>query len=181
MSNVVSVQKSAVVSKEEMVGRLARHLEQQPESVQASDKLLKRLEVASLILPVAALVAAIALIATSGASLSESIPAAVFGVWGFFAPCIFLIGLHTIITRAFPPVRFLLTAQTTKDLGFLTESKAVGAGVYIIVAALVFAACCTMGAYAFFDQSILSVLIPVIIVFSVGSGLCGTWLRKQTA
>ena len=181
MSNALSVQKAAVVSKEEMVDRLARHLEQQPNSVQASDKLLKRLEVASLVLPVAALVAAIVLIATSGASLEKSLPAAVFGVWGFFAPCIFLIGLHSIIIRAFPPVRFLMAAEAKNSLGFLTESKAVGAGVYIMLAALVFAACCAMGAYAFFDQSILSILIPVIIVFSVGSGLCGTWLRKRTA
>ena len=181
MSNVVSVQKAAVVSKEEMVDRLARHLEQQPQSVQASDNLLKRLEVASLILPVAALAAAITLIATSGASLSESIPAAVFGVWGFFAPCIFLIGLHSIIIRAFPPVRFLMAAQTKKSPGFFAGPVAVGMGVFIIVSALVFAACCAMGGYAFFNPDILEILIPVIIVYSVGSGLCGTWLRKQTA
>jgi hypothetical protein len=181
MSNAVDLRQAVVISEEEMAGRLVRHLEQQPESVQAADKLLRRLEVASLILPVAAMVAAIVLVATSGASLEKSIPAAVFGVWGFFAPCIFLIGLHSILIRAFPPVRFLLTAQTTKDLGFMTESKAVGAGVYIVVAALVFAACCAMGAYAFFNPNILEILIPVIIVFSVSSGLCGTWLRKRTA
>ena len=179
MSNAVSVQKVAVVSKEEMVDRLARHLEQQPESVQASDKLLKRLEVASLILPVAALAAAIALIATSGASLSESIPAAVFGVWGFFAPCIFLIGLHTIVIRAFPPVRLLMAAQNKKSPGLFAGPTAVGMGVFIIVSALVFAACCAMGGYAFFNPDILNILIPVIIVFSVGSGLMGTLLRKR--
>jgi hypothetical protein len=180
MSNVVSVQKAAVVSKEEMVDRLARHLEQQPQSVQASDKLLKRLEVASLILPVAALVAAVVLIATSSASLSKSIPAAVFGVWGCLAPCIFLIGLHSAVIQAFPPVRYLMAAQT-KSPGFFAGSTAVGMGVFIMAAALVFAACCAMGGYAFFNPNILNILIPVIIVFSVGSGLCGTWLRKQAA
>jgi len=163
-----------------MVSRLAGHLDKLPESVRAADKLMKRLEVASLILPLAALVTAIVLVATSSASLEKSIPAAVFGVWGFLAPCIFLIGLHSSIIRAFPPVRFLMAAETKNGLGFLTESKAVGAGVYIMVAALVFAACCAMGAYAFFDPNILSVLIPVIIVFSVGSGLCGTLLRRRT-
>jgi hypothetical protein len=181
MSNLAGVQQAAVVSKEEMVDRLARHLTRQPESVRASDKLMKSLEVASLILPLAALVAAIVLIATSSASLSESIPAAVFGVWGCLAPCIFLIGLHSIIIRAFPPVRYLMAAQTKKSPGFFTGSTAVGMGVFIMVAALVFAACCAMGAYAFFNPNILSILIPVIIVFSVGSGLCGTWLRKRTA
>jgi hypothetical protein len=54
-------------------------------------------------------------------------------------------------------------------------------GVFIMVAALVFAACCAMGGYAFFNPNILNILIPVIIAFSVGSGLCGTWLRKRTA
>lgn len=181
MSNAVSVQKSAVISKEEMVGRLARYLEQRPESVRASDKLMKRLEVASLILPVAALVAAIVLVATSGASLSESIPAAAFGVWGCFAFWIFLIGLHIVVIRAFPPVRYLLAAQTKKSPGFFTGSTAVEMGVFIMGAALVFAACCAMGAYAFFNPNILEILIPVIIVFSVGSGLCGTWLRKRMA
>ena len=181
MSNAVRVQESVVMSKEEMVGRLARHLEQQPESAQAADKLLKRLELTSLVLPLAALVAAIVLIATSGASLEKSLPAAVFGVWGFFAPCIFLIGLHTIVIRAFPPVRLLMAAQNKKSPGLFAGPTAVGMGVFIIVSALVFAACCAMGAYAFFNPNILEILIPVIIVFSVGSGLCSTWLRKRTA
>ena len=181
MSNLAGVQQAAVVSKEEMVDRLARHLEQQPESVRASDKLMKRLELASLILPLAALVAAIVLVATSSASLSESIPAAVFGVWGCLAPCIFLIGLHSVVIRAFPPVRTLMAAQAKTSPGFFTGSTAVGMGVFIMVAALVFAVCCAMGAYAFFNPDILDILIPVIIVFSVGSGLCGTWLRKRAS
>jgi hypothetical protein len=179
MSEAV-VRKAEVVSKEEMVGRLAHYLEQQPESVRASDRLMKRLEVASLVLPLAALVAAIVLIATSGASLGKSIPAAVFGVWGCFAPCLFLVGLHSVVIRAFPPVRFLMAEQTVKSPGFFTGAEAVGIGVVIMVAALFFAACCAMGAYAFFDPNILEVLIPVIIVFSIGTGLGSTWLRKRT-
>ncbi len=178
MSGAV-VQKAAVVSKEEMVGRLARHLEQQPETVRASDRLMKRLEVASLVLPLAGLVAAIALVVTSGASLGKSIPAAVFGVWGCFALGIFLLGLHSVAIRAFPPVRYLIAAQNDKSPGFFTGAQAVGMGVFIMVAALVFAACCAMGAYAFFNPYILKVLIPVIIVFSIGTGLCSTWLRKR--
>ena len=181
MSNAVDLRQAAVVSKEEMLERRARYLEQQPKSVRASDKLMKRLELASLILPLAALVAAIALVATSGASLEKSIPAAFFAIWGCLAPCIFLIGLHSVLIRAFPPVRTLMAAQTKKSPGFFTGGEAVGMGVFIMVAALVFAACCAMGAYAFFNPDILDVLIPVIIVFSVGSGLCGTWLRKRTS
>jgi len=120
-------------------------------------------------------------VATSSASLSKSIPAAVFAVWGCFALWIFLIGLHSVVIRAFPPVRYVMAAQTKKSPGFFTGSTAVGMGVFIMVAALVFAACCAMGAYAFFNPDILEILIPVIIVFSVGTGLCGTWLRKRAS
>jgi len=179
MASQASVRQATAVSKQELVGRLAHYLEQQPESVRASDKLMKRLEVASLFLPAAALVAAIVLITTSGASLSESIPAAVFAVWGCCALWILLIGVHSIVIRAFPPVPYLMASQTKTRPGFYTGSTAVGMGAFIIVAGLVFAACCAMGAYAFFDQEILKVLIPVIIVYSVASGLCGTWIRKQ--
>ena len=120
-------------------------------------------------------------VATSSASLSKSIPAAVFAVWGCFALWIFLIGLHSVVIRAFPPVRYVMAAQTKKSPGFFTGSTAVGMGVFIMVAALVFAACCAMGAYAFFNPDILEILIPVIIVFSVGTGLCGAWLRKRAS
>jgi hypothetical protein len=180
MSSQATVQQAVVVSKEEMVGRLARHLEEQSEPVRASDRLMKGLEVASLALPLAGLVAAIVLIITGGASLGKSIPAAVFGVWGCFALCLFLVGLHTVVIRAFPPIRVLMAEQTQKSWGFFTGSEAVGIGIFIMVAAVFFAACCAMGAYAFFDPNILEILIPVIIVFSIGTGLGSTWLRKRS-
>lgn len=180
MSGAVD-QKTAVVSRKEMVGRLAHYLEQQPEPVRASDRLMKRLEAASLVLPLAGLVAAITLVVTSGTGLGRSIPAAVFGVWGCFALWIFLLGLHSVAMRAFPPVGYLIAAQTEKSPGFFTGGQAVGMGVFIMVAALVFAACCAMGACAFFNPTILKVLIPVIVVFSIGTGLCSTWLRKRAS
>ena len=179
MSSQVKAQQIEVVPKEEMVKRLARYLEQQPESVRASDKLMKGLEMASLILPIAGLVTAVVLIVTGSASLNQSIPAAVFAVMGCMAPWIFLIGLHTIVIRAFPPVRYLMAEQTEKSLGFFTGNEAVGMGVFIMVAALFFAACCAMGAYAFFNPDILDILIPVIIVFSVGAGISGTYVRRR--
>jgi len=179
MSSQVGAQQIEVVPKEEMVKRLARYLEQQPESVRASDKLMKGLEMASLILPIAGLVTAIVLIVTGSASLNQSIPAAVFAVMGCFTPWMFLLGLHSVLIRAFPPVRYLMAEQTEKSLGFFTGSTAVGMGVIIMVAALFSAAFCAMGAYAFFNPDILEILIPAIIVFSVGSGILGTLVRKR--
>ena len=181
MSGQAKAQQIEVVPKEELVKKLARYLEQQPESVRAADKVMKALEAASLVLPIAGLITAIVLIVTGSASLNQSIPAAVFAVMGCMAPWIFLIGLHTIVIRAFPPVRYLMAEQTEKSLGFFTGNEAVGMGVFIMVAALFFAACCAMGAYAFFNPDILEILIPVIIIFSVGTGLCGAWLRKRAS
>ena len=179
MSGQAKAQQIEVVPKEELVKRLARYLEQQPESVRASDKVMKGLEAASLVLPVAGLVTAVVLVVTGSASLNQSIPAAVFAVMGCLAPWIFLLGLHSVLIRAFPPVRYLMADQTEKSLGFFTGTEAVGMGVFIVVAALFFAACCAMGAYAFFNPNILDILIPVIIVFSVGGGILGTWFRKR--
>ena len=65
--------------------------------------------------------------------------------------------------------------------GFYTGQPAVRWGVFAMVGAAVSAALWGMGAYAFLNPDILTVLIPCIIVFSVGLGLWGTWLQKQTA
>jgi hypothetical protein len=72
-----------------------------------------------------------------------------------------------------------MTAQTKKSRAFFTGSEAVGIGVFIMLTALAFAAFCIMGGYAFFNQDILRILIPAIIVFAVGSGLMGTWMRRR--
>jgi hypothetical protein len=179
MSSQTKVQQIEVVPKGELVKRWARYLEQQPDSVRASDKLMKGLEAASLLLPIAGLVTAIVLIVTGSTSLNQSIPAAIFAVMGCFTPWMFLLGLHSVLIRAFPPVRYLMADQTPKSLGFFTGSTAVGMGVFLMVAALFSAAFCAMGAYAFFNPNILDILIPLIIVFSVGTGVLGTLIRKR--
>jgi hypothetical protein len=179
MSGQAKAQQIEVVPKAELVKRLARYLEQQPESVRTADKLMRGLEAASLVLPIAGLITAIVLVVTGSASLNQSIPAAIFAVMGCFTPWMFLLGLHSVLIRAFPPVRYLMADQTEKSLGFFTGSTAVGMGVVIMVAALFSAAFCAMGAYAFFDPNILDILIPLIIVFSVGAGILGTYVRKR--
>ena len=87
--------------------------------------------------------------------------------------------LHVIVIRAFPPIRALMAEQTSKSRGFFTGPEAVWIGAFIMVAAVCFAAFCAMGAYAFFDPNILRILIPAIIVFSIGSGVASTLIRKK--
>ena len=178
MSDQGKAQKVEVVSKEEMAERLAHHLEQQPESVRASDTLMKRLEVTSLILPLAAVIAAIAVIAKSASLPEGAIPAALFAIPAALSLCMFFVGLHSVLIHAFPPVRYLMAAQT-KAQGFFTGRGAVGMGVYVMVGALVGAALFGLGGYAFLNPDILEVLIPCIIVCSVGLGVWGTLGRKR--
>ena len=179
MSSQGKAQQIEVVPKEELVKKSARYLEQQPESVRAADKVMKSLEAVSLVLPLAGLITAIVLIVTGSASLNQSIPAAIFAVMGCFTPWMFLLGLHSVLIRAFPPVRYLMADQTPKSLGFFTGSTAVGMGVFLMAAALFSAAFCAMGAYAFFNPNILDILIPLIVVFAVGTGVLGTLIRKR--
>ena len=102
MSSQGKAQQIEVVPKAELVEKLARYLEQQPESVRAADKVMKGLEAVSLVLPIAGLITAIVLIVTGSASLNQSIPAAIFAVLGCFTPWMFLLGLHSVLIRAFP-------------------------------------------------------------------------------
>ena len=170
-----------VLGVEELKKRLAQYLEQQPASTQASDRLMKRLELASLILPVAAVVAAIVVIARSASLAEGAVWTALFAIPGSLSLWLFLVGVHTVIIWAFPPVEFMLGMKgTSRWQGFYTGQPAVRWGVYVMVGAVAGAALWGMGAYAFLNPDILTVLIPCIIVFSVGLGLWGTWLQKQT-
>ena len=134
MSGAV-VQKAAVVSKEEMVGRLARHLEQQPESVRASDRLMKRLEVASLILPLAAVVAAIVVIARQRQPARGRHPGGAVRHPACLSLLPVLRGAAHVLIRAFPPVR-VSDGGADQGQGFFTGRGAVGMGVYVMVGAL---------------------------------------------
>jgi hypothetical protein len=178
MSSQVNVQQLAVLSREEMQAQLVRHLKQQPESKQASHNLMKRLETASLILPLAAVVVAIVVIARSASLPSGAIPAALFAIPATLAPYLFLMGVHVVTIQAFPPVEYLLREQT-RTQGFFTGSAAVGLGVYVLVFAPLDLVLWSMGAYAFINPDILHVLIPCIIISSIGLGLLGTWGRKH--
>jgi hypothetical protein len=71
---------AACVSEEERAQQLARYLEQQPASVRASHRLMKILEAGSLVLPAAAVVAAIVVIARSAGLPGGAIPAALFAI-----------------------------------------------------------------------------------------------------
>ena len=107
--------------------------------------------------------------------------AALFAIPASFALYLFLVGLHSVLIQAVPPVEYLLW-QVTKIKGFSgfsTGPAAVGLGVFVMLAAVADAALWGMGAYAFLNPDILKVLIPCIIIFTVGLGLLSSWGRKR--
>jgi hypothetical protein len=181
MTQPANVQEAAVASTQEVVKQLARHLEQQTESVRASHKLIKRLQVASLILPVAAVVVAVVVIASSANFSKAAIPAALFAIPASFALWLLLVGVHSVIIKAFPPLEFLVKGMKgmSGPLGLYTGQPAVRWGVFVMVAAVAGGALWGMGAYAFINPDILNILIPCIIVVLIGAGLWASWLQKQ--
>ena len=50
-----------------------------------------------------------------------------------------------------------------------------------MVAAVADVALWGMGAYAFFNPDIFNILVPCIIVYSIGAGLWASWFRKQNS
>jgi hypothetical protein len=178
-----SAQRAPDVLKEERAKQLAHYLEQQPESVRSAHKLMKGLEVASLLLPVAAVIAAIAVIAKSASLAEGAIPAALFAIPASFGLWILLVGVHAVLIKAFPPSEFMVKGMKSGSgpLGLRTGRLGVRWGVFTMAAAAADVALWGMGAYAFLNPDILKILVPCIIVYSIGAGLWGSWLRKQTS
>lgn len=183
MTMQTSAQKAPDVQKDERTQPLARYLEQQPNSVRSTHKLMQGLQLASLLLPAAAVVVAIVVIVDNASLPSGAIPAALFAIPATFGLWIFLFGLHAVLIKAFPPLVFMVGRLKGPNgpLGFATGRLAVRWGVFVMVVALVDIALWGMGAYAFFNPDILTILIPCIIVCSIGIGLARSWLRKQPA
>ena len=80
--------------------------------------------------------------------------------------------------RAFPPLELLGGRLLTPE-GLYTGRLAVWWGVLIMLAALGAGALWGMGAYAFLNPDILTVLIPCIIVGTVGFAIAAGWLLRQ--
>ena len=156
------------------------YMEQQPESMQAFHRWMERLEVASLGIGIAAFIAAVVITINHVNRVPGN---AIWAVWFivpacFISPLGFLLGLHTAILRACPPIR-----MNVERKAFLTGLPAVGLGWTLMVGSLVVAAYWGMGAYAFINPDILSILIPSIVLPLVGISILtglGKWLLSRS-
>ncbi len=104
MNRVVLVPDSVAESKPNLKAQLAQHIEHLPESTQESDRWMKRLEVAGVGVIVAAFIAAMYVSIYWNSVPPMVIPLAWFFFVASVTPTIVLVGIHTLILGAFPPV-----------------------------------------------------------------------------
>jgi hypothetical protein len=169
-------------AREHLKLQLAQYVESQPESTQSFHRWMKRLEMA-----------AVGLIATAfinGLYLSfawKSIdPILIPTAWFFFAasagPLAVLIGLHTIILKAFPPI--ILPGKAQK---FITGSGAMWSGTGSMVAGLAITTFWSFFAYAALTQnwlllnpmiSFLGIVMGVGMAASLLAGMISTTYKK---
>lgn len=167
MNQTINIQKTFTKNeaREQLKLQLARYLEQLPESTRAAHKWMKRLEAASLGVVVAVFILALYVSIAWKSFNPAMIALAWFAYAVSFAPIVVLIGIHSIILRASPPV--LLPGKAQR---FLTGAGAVWAGVGYIVGGLAFAAFWGLFAYATWTQS-YELLKPLIGFLGVVMGV----------
>jgi hypothetical protein len=159
-----NVQKSLTnkEARETLKSQLDQTLALRPESVQSAHKWMKGLEIAGLVIIIAAFSVAM-VVSIAWKSLNpQVIPIAWFAFAASMGLTMILLGLDAIILRAFPPV--LWPGIPPK---FVTGSSAVWRGWAYIVGGLVAAALWGFFAYAIWTQN-WAMLRPLINVLGVG-------------
>jgi hypothetical protein len=144
--------------------QIAAYLQQQPESIQASHRWMKRLEVAGLGIILAAFVVAL-YVSIDWKNVSPIlIPVAWFIFALSAAPVLVMLGIHTLLLRAFPPI-----VMPGKLPRFVTGSAATWFGVGYILLGLALAAFWGYFAYAVGTFN-LAMLEPLIRILGVALG-----------
>lgn len=161
-------------AREELKRRLAEHLAQLPESTQALHRWMQRFELASLGLIAAAFIAAMYVSINWTAVPGIAIASAWFLFAASFSPAIILMGAHTLLVQADPPVVLPGKAQP-----FVTGRKAVWSGIGMIVTGL---ACATFwGLSIYFVPSFTPAMVePLANILSAGVGILITLAVLRT-
>jgi hypothetical protein len=142
--------------------QLAEYIAQAPDSTQSAHKWMKRVDVAGIGIVVAAFAVALYGSFTWASVNPTMIPVA----WFFFATCLslmaILLGLHTILIRAYPPV--ILPGKPQK---FVSGSAAVWTGIASIIGGSFMAGIWIAFAYvtATFNMAMLVPLINILGIF----------------
>jgi hypothetical protein len=106
MNSTVSIEGAGTKkeAKEQLKLQLAQYMAEQPESMQEFHRLMKDMEIASLVIVAALFILAMVVSIDWTSVPPQAIPTAWFAFVGSFSLTILLVGLHAIILRAFPPV-----------------------------------------------------------------------------
>jgi hypothetical protein len=154
-------------TKEQLKQKINQYVEQQPESTRTFHKWMKRLEVASLVLIAAAFIVAL-YVSITWKSVN---PTMIAIAWFIFAasasPTLVLVGIHSIVLRAFPAV--VLPGKNQK---FSTGSGAVWAGWGSILSGLALATLWGLFTYSAWtsNMAMLGTLISILGV-ALGVGM----------
>ena len=166
MKSQAGIQSALAESRQDARVQLAEFVARQPASTQNSHRWMKRLEVAGVGIIVAAFIAAMYVSVNAKSVPPMVIPVAWFLFVASVTPTIVLVGIHTLILQAFPPI--ILPGKQQK---FVTGPAAVWNGWGLVLGGLVGAAFWGLFAYATgtFNLAMLEPLINVLgVALSAG-------------
>jgi hypothetical protein len=181
MNSTVSIQGVGTKkeAKEQLKLQLAQYVAEQPESRQTSHRLMKDLEVASLVIVGALFILAMYVSIDWMSVPPQAIPTAWFAFAGSFSLTIVLVGLHAVILRAFPPAGGLQYSMVHgyspirvpgKQSKFVTGREAVIKGWAVVVMGVVVAAFWAVFAYASWTMN-MAILTPMIAILATVLGI----------
>lgn len=170
MSEATSVQQEAKVveSREETGSQLARHLEQQPASIQTAHKLMLALEAVGVILYVGLFILAVYVSVTWKTYGELAVPRWWMASQVCAALLAMTVGLHTLIVKAYLPIPYPSGKES-----IVTGRQAVRQGWMPIRLGLLWAAAWG-GMYLYIVLSgakPLETFIPFVVILSIGLGV----------
>ena len=181
MNNTASIQEVGTKkeAKEQLKLQLAEYVDQQPESRQAFHRLMKDLEIASLVIVAVLFILAMYVSIDWKSVPPQAIPTAWFACVGSFSLTILLVGLHAVILRAFPPVGGLQYSMVHgyspirvpgKQSRFVTGREAVIKGWGVLLMGVIVGAFWAVFAYASWTIN-TAILAPMITILATILGI----------
>jgi hypothetical protein len=166
-------------TKQDLKSQLAEYIAEQPKNIQALHRRLERLELVSLGLIVPAFVVAVYVTVNRTRIEETTIAAAWLAVPASVTPSIFLVGLHGVILRAFPPGVF-----PGEKGALVTGRKAVREGWGYMLAAVIGAAFLGLPAYVLLSRNLAAVdilanVVGVVIAAAVIASLYQRLVRSR--
>ena len=181
-----------IEAREQLKRQIAQHVEQQPASRKVFHQWMQGLEVASLVFVAAVFVLALYVSINWTDVPVKAIPAAWLALPGSFSLTLILLGLHSIILKAFPTGSWMLDVAmqtalpfvpTQKNEPFISGREAAGRGWAFVLMGFLLGGFWGLFVYATWttNWSLLKPLITILsVAFSAGLifGLILTTVRK---